>query len=241
MKMWFIISVLLFGLCSGQYQNIPPGMCQGYPFDECKPQHATEDDTFGLNQDHFQELCPLVKQFLRCLKTREEVCGVVIFERPIYYDYYMSIVNDICDNSTSLHQAFVESIPCYKHIRTHLEEVCFDSKPDLFWTYEDFSAVQMQRDYLVSETCKTSGTEYLNFGKLRCLNFVYVISCVADYATAQCSSLARNGTVELARRVEYAAMGCPDRSAELLLPVIPNLNLSEALKQSLMRTLRGLL
>ncbi|XP_035213749.1 uncharacterized protein LOC118187604 [Stegodyphus dumicola] len=239
--MWFIISVLFFGLCSGQDQNIPPGMCQDFPFDACTPQNATKDDVVGLNQESFQEQCPMVKEFLRCLRTREEVCGVVIFDRPMVYDRIMNIVNDICDNSTSLHQAFIESIPCYKHAKDNLKQVCFDSKPDLFWTYEDFSAHHMQQDYLISETCKTSGTEYLNYGKLRCLNYVYVISCVADYAAAQCSSLARNVTVEFARRADYGTLGCSDRSAELLWPVIPNLSLTETMKQSLMRTLEGLL
>ncbi|XP_035232003.1 uncharacterized protein LOC118203820 [Stegodyphus dumicola] len=236
--MWFILFGFLLAVCSGQTRQ---ELCEESPRSRCR-RLLEPVNFFPRDEEQFEPGCSIVKQYLTCLKTGDEVCRDEIFKSHDQYERIVRLIHDICDNGTLLHYAYLESAPCFEHLADNYTAICTDSKPDLFWYYTEW--IQMLIYYFtLGDTgtySKTSGTEHLDFWKLICLNPTYFISCAADYATLQCSSLARNVTVEIARELVYAHSACAERAWQELSPVIPNLDLEESLKLSLMSTLEGL-
>ncbi|XP_035213326.1 uncharacterized protein LOC118187252 [Stegodyphus dumicola] len=236
--MWFILFGFLFAICSGQNQQ---ELCKGSSIRRCE-KLLTSVNFFPRDEEQFEPVCSIMKQFLACLKTGEEVCHEPIFKSNDQYEGIVRLMDNICDNNTLLHYAYMVTAPCFEYLADNYTDVCIDSKPDLFWDYHEW--IEMLILNIVRRgnvaISKTSGTEHLDFWKLLCLNQIYFISCAAEYASLQCSSYGQYVTVEIAREIYYANSICAARGLQELSPVIPNLDLEDSLKLSLLLTLEYL-
>ncbi|XP_035213751.1 uncharacterized protein LOC118187606 isoform X2 [Stegodyphus dumicola] len=228
--MWFLFFAFLFTLCSGQPDS---DMCDLGPFKKCK--QMTQVGSFPETEEGLAEVCPLFKEYIGCLNVYDQSCEVTIFPNPGQYESLIGAIDDVCDRDSHLHRVFLESIPCYKHVSNSYRKVC--PSRELLFTALELYDIQNP----IAEITDDTEIKSLRFWKLNsCLYQVYMVSCMADYAAAECTNDARQSTVDLARRSYYLDDECPQGYAETLLSIVPELDLDESLKKTLYRTLEGL-
>ncbi|XP_035213757.1 uncharacterized protein LOC118187607 isoform X5 [Stegodyphus dumicola] len=173
-----------------------------------------------------------VKSYVECMHKYSKACNIKIFPAAGEYESINSLVSEVCDKDTLLHKAYLLSAPCYEYAVYNLSEVCFEPVAELFYDIE----VQMALDSLHTPH---KNPEYLGTAKLKCLENVVIVSCVAEYAAINCLTYAGQATVEIARR-SYYVTDCPTETVKELLIALWKLDTYRPLKNSLIRTLEGI-
>ncbi|KFM59591.1 hypothetical protein X975_20057, partial [Stegodyphus mimosarum] len=228
--MWFLLFAYLLTLCSGQPES---NMCDLGPFKKCNQMGNV--DSFPDTEEGLAEVCPLFKEYIGCLNAYDQSCDVTIFSNPGQYESLIGVTDEVCDKDSHLHRVFLESIPCYKRKLKSFRKTC--PSANLLFTALQLYDIQNP----IAEIIDGPEIESMRFWKLNsCLFAISKISCLADYAAAECTNDAREATVDIVRRSYFLDDECPQGYAETLLSIVPELDVEESLKQTLSRTLEGL-
>ncbi|KFM71223.1 hypothetical protein X975_14314, partial [Stegodyphus mimosarum] len=215
--MWLLLFAPLLVLCSGDNE-----------FDICKtdPNKACLSDLrkldFPETEKDLEKICPVIKDYIKCLGRYDEICSANLFPVPEQYGNILSLVGDVCNKDSQFHKAIVESLPCIESGIIKRNATCFKSQEELLNSYFE---------YLHSEGREVDSKE--EHTKHMCLRFLHEVSCVAEYVAKGCTTFGRDAFLEGMRRTGLPFERCSHDVMRELSSIVEKLDLEETAKISL--------
>ncbi|CAL1270113.1 unnamed protein product [Larinioides sclopetarius] len=150
-----------------------------------------------------ENLCPKVLTFLECEKEYFECQGQSLEELASSSDKTVasnanamlggiSLVRDLCDEDSSFHHGYTESVECFRGYIANAGRMCHQ---DVARPLDDFFDVLYP-----SEDDITEGA----FSEIRCLRETLELACVIDNLSDACGSVAQETAMTVLRKMKPA-------------------------------------